>query len=141
MVDTGSKWEDELGRWFKPFLDRLGHKARWRMYLLYVSGLIGPGDRKSVQSIQDQLLQRQVRHSLAQPVVLFFSSSLRRFTWSPFKPPNSLRHRQYVNCVTPIERAVSPPDLPCESKTSTLAQLRDYLFRLVLLLGHFQCPP
>src|SRR4029079_16428146 len=22
-----------------------------------------------------------------------FSSSLRRFTWSPFRPPNSLRHR------------------------------------------------
>ena len=22
MVDTTSKWEDELGRWLKPFLDR-----------------------------------------------------------------------------------------------------------------------
>ena len=31
MVDTTSKWEDELGRWLKPFLDRLGHKARRRM--------------------------------------------------------------------------------------------------------------
>src|SRR3954467_12712427 len=49
MVDTTSKWEDELGRWLKPFLDRLGHKARRRMCPLYVSGLIGPGDRKSVQ--------------------------------------------------------------------------------------------
>jgi hypothetical protein len=28
MVDTTSKWEDELGRWLKPLLDRLGHKAR-----------------------------------------------------------------------------------------------------------------
>ena len=51
MVDTTSKWEDELGRWLKPFLDRLGHKARRRMCPLYVSGLIGPGDRKSVQPI------------------------------------------------------------------------------------------
>jgi SRSO17 transposase len=48
MVDT-SKWEDELGRWLELFLDRLGHKARRRMCPLYVSGLIGPGDRKSVQ--------------------------------------------------------------------------------------------
>ena len=48
MVDTTSKWEDELARWLKPFLDRLGHKAR-RMCPLYISGLIGPGDRKSVQ--------------------------------------------------------------------------------------------
>ena len=22
MVDTTSKWEDELGRWLKPFLDQ-----------------------------------------------------------------------------------------------------------------------
>jgi hypothetical protein len=28
MLDTRSKWEDELERWLKPFLDRLGHKAR-----------------------------------------------------------------------------------------------------------------
>ena len=46
MVDTKSKWEDELGRWLKPFLDRLGHKARRRMCPLYISGLIGPGDRR-----------------------------------------------------------------------------------------------
>jgi hypothetical protein len=31
MVGTTSDWEDELGRWLKPFLDRLGHKARRRM--------------------------------------------------------------------------------------------------------------
>ena len=49
MVDTTSKWEDELGRWLEPFLDRLGHKARRLMCPLYVAGLIGPGDRKSVQ--------------------------------------------------------------------------------------------
>ena len=55
MVDTKSKWEDELGRWLKPFLDRLGHKARRRMCPLYISGLIGPGDRKSVQPMAARL--------------------------------------------------------------------------------------
>jgi hypothetical protein len=49
MVDRPSDWRGELGRWLKPFLDRLGHKARREMCPLYVSGLIGPGDRKSVQ--------------------------------------------------------------------------------------------
>src|SRR6201988_3290759 len=49
MVGARSNWEDELGGWLKPFLDRLGHKARRRMCPLYVSGLIGPGDRQSVQ--------------------------------------------------------------------------------------------
>src|SRR5262245_8509178 len=34
-----SDWRDELGRWLKPFLDRLGHKARRQMCPLHVSGL------------------------------------------------------------------------------------------------------
>jgi hypothetical protein len=42
-------WEDELGGWLQPFLDRFRRKPRRRMCPLYVSGLIGPGDRKSVQ--------------------------------------------------------------------------------------------
>ena len=41
MVRRTSDWRDELGRWLKPFLDRLGHKARRHMCPLYVSGLIG----------------------------------------------------------------------------------------------------
>src|SRR6516162_3983569 len=41
MVSRTSDWRDELGRWLKPFVDRLGHKARRQMCPLYVSGLIG----------------------------------------------------------------------------------------------------
>ena len=41
-------WREELSRWLAPFLAKLGHKARRRMCPLYVAGLIGPGDRKSV---------------------------------------------------------------------------------------------
>lgn len=48
-------WEDELERWLMPFLDRLGHKTRQRMCPLYVAGLIGPGDRKSVQPMAERL--------------------------------------------------------------------------------------
>jgi len=44
-----SRWEDEFERWLMPFLERLGHKTRQRMCPLYIAGLIGPGDRKSVQ--------------------------------------------------------------------------------------------
>jgi len=55
MVGTTSDWEDELGSWLKPFLDCLGHKARRRMCPLYVSGLIGPGDRKSIQPMAARL--------------------------------------------------------------------------------------
>ena len=46
--------EGELERWLKPFLERLGHKARQRMCPLYVAGLIGPGDRKSVAPMAER---------------------------------------------------------------------------------------
>jgi SRSO17 transposase len=55
MANMTLDWKDELGRWLKPFLDRLGHKARRQMCPLYVAGLIGPGDRKSVQPMAERL--------------------------------------------------------------------------------------
>src|SRR6266478_7935990 len=55
MVGRALDWKDELGRWLKPFVDRLGHKARRRMCPLYVSGLIGPGGRKSIQPMAKRL--------------------------------------------------------------------------------------
>ena len=54
MRNATSGWEDELGRWLKPFLDRLGHKARRRMCPLYIAGLIGPGERKSIQPLAER---------------------------------------------------------------------------------------
>jgi SRSO17 transposase len=55
MVGRTLDWKEELGRWLKPFLGRLGHKARRQMCPLYVSGLIGPGDRKSIQPMAERL--------------------------------------------------------------------------------------
>jgi SRSO17 transposase len=42
-------WRGDLERWLEPFLAVLSHPARRRMCPLYVAGLIGPGERKSVQ--------------------------------------------------------------------------------------------
>ena len=55
MAGRTLDWKQELGRFLKPFLDRLGHKARRQMCPLYVSGLIGPGDRKSIQPMARRL--------------------------------------------------------------------------------------
>src|SRR3712207_3090679 len=44
-------WARALETWLEPFLARLGHPARRRMCPLYVAGLIGPGERKSLQPI------------------------------------------------------------------------------------------
>src|SRR6476620_5939803 len=68
---TMAGWEDELERWLMPFLDRLGHKTRQRMCPLYVAGLIGPGDRKSVQPMAERLATGnydQLHHFIADGV-------------------------------------------------------------------------
>src|ERR1700749_249823 len=68
---TMAEWEDELERWLKPFLDRLGHKTRQRMCPLYGAGLIGQGDRKSVQPMAERLATSnydQLHHFIADGV-------------------------------------------------------------------------
>ena len=42
-------WQADLERWLAPFVAALGHKTRARMCPVHIAGLIGPGDRKSVQ--------------------------------------------------------------------------------------------
>jgi len=42
-------WKSDLERWLAPFLSAFLHKAQARMCPVYVAGLIGAGDRKSVQ--------------------------------------------------------------------------------------------
>jgi len=43
------EWQADLERWLAPFIAALRHKTRARMCPAYIAGLIGPGDRKSVQ--------------------------------------------------------------------------------------------
>ena len=50
-MSTSVAWEHELQSWLEPFLTPLHHPARRRMCPLYVAGLIGPGERKSLQPI------------------------------------------------------------------------------------------
>ncbi len=42
-------WRSDLETWLAPFLAALRHKTRGRMCPAYIAGLIGPGDRKSIQ--------------------------------------------------------------------------------------------
>src|SRR5918911_660262 len=51
MNPTQPDWQAALASWLAPFLDHLGHKARRRMCPLYIAGLIGPGERKSIEPI------------------------------------------------------------------------------------------
>ena len=89
MARRTSDWKEELGRFLRPFLARLGHKARRRMCPLYVSGLIGPGDRKSIQPMAERLGDYdQLHHFIAAgvwdagPVEVSQSSAFARVTSS-----------------------------------------------------------
>jgi SRSO17 transposase len=48
-------WRADLEDWLRPFLAALGHPARRAMCALYLAGLIGPGERKSVQPMAERL--------------------------------------------------------------------------------------
>ena len=52
-------WDTELSGFLQPFLDKLGHKKRRQMCPLYVSGLIGPGDRKSIVPMAERFAPGQ----------------------------------------------------------------------------------
>lgn len=44
-------WREDLEKWLAPFLTDLTHPAQRRMCPTYIAGLIGPGDRKSIQPL------------------------------------------------------------------------------------------
>ncbi|EAV41166.1 putative transposase [Stappia aggregata IAM 12614] len=48
-------WQVDLERWLAPFMMALRHKTRARMCPAYIEGLIGPGDRKSIQPMAERI--------------------------------------------------------------------------------------
>jgi SRSO17 transposase len=55
VMASDAGWRADLEEWLRPFLEALGHPARQAMCPLYVTGLIGPGERKSVQPMAERL--------------------------------------------------------------------------------------
>ncbi len=63
-------WREELDGWFEPFLAALGHEKRRRWAPVYLRGLIGPGERKSLQPTAARLGLRghdQLHHFVSSP--------------------------------------------------------------------------
>jgi SRSO17 transposase len=55
MGMRAADWQADLERWLEPFLAQLAHPAQRAMCQHYLAGLIGPGDRKSVQPMAHRL--------------------------------------------------------------------------------------
>jgi SRSO17 transposase len=45
---AGASWQAEFARWLRPFLSALRREAQRRWAPVYLGGLLGPGERKSV---------------------------------------------------------------------------------------------
>jgi SRSO17 transposase len=60
----------DLDRWLEPFLEVLGHKRRRSWAPLYLRGLLGPSERKSLQPMAASLGlsgHDQLQHFIASP--------------------------------------------------------------------------
>src|ERR671912_900688 len=49
MTTTGTDWQAAFEAWLAPFLARLGRVEQRRWAPVYLQGLLGPGERKSVE--------------------------------------------------------------------------------------------
>ncbi len=66
--DLGRDWKSDLEAWLTPFLGALGHETRARMCPAHIAGLIGTGDRKSVQPMaarDGEVGYEQLHHLIA----------------------------------------------------------------------------
>jgi SRSO17 transposase len=66
----GERWEHALETWLEPFVAAMHHKARRRWAPLYVRGLLGPSDRKSIQPIAARVSPAdtdQLHHFISSP--------------------------------------------------------------------------
>jgi len=61
-------WEREFARWLTPFLEALGDRRRRQWAPVYLRGLLGPGERKSIQPLAERVAPadyQQVHHFVA----------------------------------------------------------------------------
>ena len=68
--EVSADWEQAFAAWLAPFLAALGHKVRRRWAPVYVRGLLGPGERKSVQPMAARVAPQdndQLHHFISSP--------------------------------------------------------------------------
>ncbi len=61
-------WRAELATWLSPFLERLAHPSQRQWVEVYLWGLLGPGDRKSVAAMASRVAPgavQQLHHFLS----------------------------------------------------------------------------
>ena len=95
-------WHACLTDWLAPFLDHLRHPSQKHWAPVYLQGLLGPGERKSIEPIADRLAPgafQQLHH--------FVSAS----SWrpEPLEVDSSARPRNSSAAPTPSWRSTTRP--------------------------------
>ena len=70
MTDIGDDTGRDLNTWLALSLKELGHRERRIWALMYLRGLLGPGERKSLQPMAARLGlsgHDQLQHFIASP--------------------------------------------------------------------------
>ncbi len=68
MTTAEMSWQAEFGAWLAPFLVRLGRTEQRRWAPVYLQGLLGPGERKSVEPMAARVAPgdvQQLHHFVA----------------------------------------------------------------------------
>ena len=68
MIVADTSWQAEFETWLAPFLDRLARKEQRRWAPVYLRGLLGPGERKSVEPMAARVAPgdvQQLHHFVA----------------------------------------------------------------------------
>lgn len=55
MDEDAGYWEREFEHWLEPFMDALGHKKQRKWAPVYIRGLLGPGERKSIEPMAERV--------------------------------------------------------------------------------------
>ena len=61
MITADTSWQAEFDAWLAPFLARLGRKEQRRWAPVYLQGLLGPGERKSVEPMAARVAPGEVQ--------------------------------------------------------------------------------
>jgi SRSO17 transposase len=118
MADADGVGSD-LDRWLEPFLEVLGHKKRRGWTPLYLRGLLGPSERKSLQPMAASLGlpgHDQLQHFIASPrwddgpLWRVLTEEANRLVGGA-QPP-AIRYRCTVSRLHPISVAIRRVPLP-----------------------------
>ena len=86
MSNEPPRWSKQLDRWLGPFLDVLGDKRRRRWAPLYITGLLLPGESKSMQPISSRVAPKdveQIHHFVA--TSCWDTAPLEEVLWQMFR--------------------------------------------------------